>query len=234
MSQLSDFVNASAGAARRSKEQICADGPADLPAGIDLFRGEIWIANVRMFRASDALVGRAGQQAIAAFDADTVVSDYEGYAQLGPDGRIATGAHKPGELQRMVEQDNALQRRLVTEVICVIGANRAGDAHAITLPYHYDDGHVTWDETQEGRGTAVSAAFILAMRSPGMSVAFWRKHGHAATLTREEKDATSAESMAAQMPVAVTLIGDDRDPERFSALQQLEQDPNWQGRIIEC
>jgi hypothetical protein len=131
--------------ARRLKEahvratHDSAPGAADISPVIQGWRGSqpvVVLAPARVNR-DDAL--HAARLAAVGFGCDVLSFTADGWEAADSERSPTTGKPwRPGEMQRAVEEDGALEAGRISEALTTLVVNRAGDVRGALLPYRVD------------------------------------------------------------------------------------------------
>jgi hypothetical protein len=157
VSALSAALEHAVRGARRLKEAQVRDthdptrGATDISPVIQGWRGAqpvVLLAPARVNR-DDALY--AARLAAVGFGCDILSFTVEGWQAADPERNPTTGKlWGPGEMQRAVEEEGALEAGWITEALTTNVVNRAGDVLGAVLPYRVDPRVSALDITSYG------------------------------------------------------------------------------------
>lgn len=175
---------------KRVKEYACRNRPRDIPAMIDVYRGEVLVATIRppMKTTGDMIAAIA--TAASGFEGDAMIIAAESFSptlapnmELLSDDELAEVSRKNeinpvtgrpwayGEMAEVARLHDGIAMGWVTELILFSSVNRAGDLIATHQPFRYVAGKylswgTPWTRTDQQIDGDVPAAMVAAMNAP--------------------------------------------------------------------
>jgi hypothetical protein len=224
--RLTEVAEGAVGVAKEAKEdRIRQDGiSSDIQPQIICWRGDEPVATVILRQHIRDEILKAFRVCAMGFAADTMATIFETYTASYENVPEELRGKNPrtgqdwgeGGMQIEAKMFGALEKGYVREAVAVSVVNRAGDHVFVTLPFHYTETYLAWDDPvtintvveEGGLSGHMPKSMMRAMNAPvGEVVA----RELAARTTRDERDVWTAGLIMGNVESIVILFADTQE-----------------------
>lgn len=194
---MSESLDLLAHSATATKEYACRRRARTIAPFVVATRGDDPLALVTIKRHDPQVILRAAGVCANGYDADLIGLVFETWHAFVGGNPITGQPWKSGEMQLVAEQHDGIGQGIVSEAVCCMAANRAGDVGVRYLPFRMvGDRHVSWsDQTDDKESVGPFIDFLSnLMLRPSAS----QYLPNTFPLDRDERDLATSEYLYAQ------------------------------------